>query len=165
MIRHAIESDCVDIAALALHVWLHTYATQGVRSRISNYALSTLTEQHFIDSLEQPSIDIWIYEHNEHLVGFVVVDLNAKCTEFPNAGYEIMTLYVSPHFSRQGIGRRLLESIEIRHGSPFWLSTWVNNENAISFYQHLGLTVIGERHFDLEGERHRNHIFMKASTW
>ena len=40
MIRKALQSDCLDLAALSLQVWLHTYATKGIRSQISQYALS-----------------------------------------------------------------------------------------------------------------------------
>lgn len=35
MIRKALPSDCVNLAALPLQVWLHTYTVQGIRSSLS----------------------------------------------------------------------------------------------------------------------------------
>ncbi len=33
MIREAKPEDCVDLAVLSLQVWLHTYATKGIREK------------------------------------------------------------------------------------------------------------------------------------
>jgi len=38
MIRQAEQRDCLDLAALSLQVWLHTYAMKGLRTQISQYA-------------------------------------------------------------------------------------------------------------------------------
>ncbi|WP_102794560.1 GNAT family N-acetyltransferase [Bowmanella denitrificans] len=156
MIRKALKSDCLGLAALSLQVWLHTYAKQGIRPQISQYALSTFTEEHFIRLLERESIDIRVFEEDSHLIGFVVADLNARFDSL--AGYEIATLYVSQHFHGKGVGRQLLKEIESVHGLPFWLSTWVHNQDAIGFYQKLGFNIVGELNFNLQGELHRNHV-------
>ncbi|MEH6532839.1 MAG: N-acetyltransferase [Photobacterium frigidiphilum] len=158
MIRKAMLSDCLDLAALSLQVWLHTYATQGVRAQISRFALSTFTEHHFQQLLANSTNEVWLYENDEHLVGYVVVDLLSHFNDATH-GYEVTTLYISEHFQGQGIGRQLLEHITAQHGLPFWLSTWVNNQKAIEFYRYLGYQIIGELNFDLDGELHKNHVF------
>lgn len=156
-------SDSLDLAALFLQVWLHTYATQGLRTSISHYALSTFTEHYFQQVLNNSACETWVYIKQDHLVGFIVADLKSYFNDKTN-GYEVTTLYVSEHFQGQGIGRQLLEQIKIQHGLPYWLSTWVNNYQAITFYDKLGLKVIGEINFDLDGELHENHVFSKTST-
>jgi len=159
MIRQANQSDCLNLAALSLQVWLHTYATNGLREQISQYALSTFTERHFGELLEHSSHDIRIYEEGDRLLGMVVVDLDSSFNEKADTGYEVVNLYVSQHAQGQGIGRKLLKEIEILHGLPIWLSTWVKNYGAIEFYKKLGFRTIGELNFNLEGELHRNHVF------
>jgi ribosomal protein S18 acetylase RimI-like enzyme len=163
MIRKAIQSGGINLAVLSLQVWLHTYATQGVKKKISHYALSTFTEQYFNNILNDSTCGIWVYIEDEHLIGFIVVDL---ASTFDNAmnGYEVKTLYVSAHFHRQGIGRKLLDNIKVQHGSPFWLSTWAKNEGALRFYRNLDFTIIGELSFDLDGERHENHVLRYCCT-
>lgn len=162
MIRKALPSDCLNLAALSLQVWLHTYAPQGIRSSLSQYALSTFTEEYFIKLLETESVDIRVFEQDSHLIGFIVADLNS--TFEGCSGYEIVTLYVSQHFHGKGVGRQLLKEIENAHGWPYWLSAWVNNHDAIGFYHKLGFNIVGELTFNLEGEQHRNHVFAYTGT-
>ena len=158
MIRKARQSDCLDLAALSLQVWLFTYATKGIRPQISKYALSTFTEDHFSKLLAQDSVDIRVCEKDEHIIGFVTIDLESTFENSAEYGYEVVTLYVSQHFQGHGVGRELLKSIESLHGKPFWLSTWVNNHKAIDFYKKLSFQIVGELNFDLDGELYGNHV-------
>lgn len=163
MIRKARKSDCLDLAALSLQVWLQTYATKGMRTQISHYALSTFTENYFQKILNKGSCEVWVYIEDEHLVGFVSVDMKSIFND-ETYGYEVTTLYVSEHFQGQGIGRQLLNEIKTQHGAPYWLSTWINNHKAINFYRNLGFKVVGELNFDLKGELHKNYVFSNTST-
>lgn len=158
MIREATLEDCLDIAVLSLQVWLHTYATKGVREKISRFAINSFTEEHFRNLLNQPENKVLVYVKDDHMVGFVAIDL-ASTFRGESAGYEVKTLYVSEHFQGLGIGKQLLSQVKTLYGSPFWLSTWDNNLNAIEFYQKLGFKIIGELNFDLDGELYRNHVF------
>ncbi|MEJ2765269.1 GNAT family N-acetyltransferase [Photobacterium sp. MCCC 1A19761] len=159
MIRKAEQRDCVNLAAMSLQVWLDTYAIQGLRTQLSQYVLSTFTESHFSQLLNQDVIEIIVYEAENHLVGFIVVDLSSRFEQCERYGYEVATLYISRHFQGQGIGRKLLQEIECLYGAPFWVSVWVNNEAAIQFYHQFDFQRVGELHFHLEGERHRNDVF------
>jgi len=161
VIRKATVDDCLDLAALSLQVWLHTYATQGLRAKISQYALSTFTQEHFITLINDATCAVWVYIQDDHLVGYIKVDLLAQFNGNEN-GYEVATLYVSEHFQGRGVGRQLLAHIESQHGKPYWLSTWVNNHQAIDFYRNLGFQWIGELNFELEGEMHQNHVFKRT---
>lgn len=158
MIRKAEHKDCLDLAALSLQVWLHTYAVKGLRAQISQYALSTFTEGYFLKLLDHTSIDVKVFEEDGHLIGFIVIDLESTFNGCPNSGYEIVTLYISQHFQGTGIGRKLLKEVEDIYGAPFWLSTWENNHDALAFYKKLGFKIIGELNFDLGGELHPNHV-------
>jgi len=162
MIRKARLDDCLDLAALSLQVWLQTYATQGLRAKISHYALSTFTERYFQQLLSEPRTEIWVAIIEEHLVGFIALDLSSNFNDNDSDigyGYEITTLYVSEHFQGQGIGRQLLNEAKKQYGLPYWLSVWVKNDQAVNFYTKLGLKLIGEQNFDLNGELHQNSVF------
>jgi len=162
MIRKANPTDCLNLAALSLQVWLHTYAINGLREQISQYALSTFTEGHFNELLRLDSYDILVYEEDDRLFGVVVVDLESTFNGSVDSGYEVVNLYVSQHAQGRGIGSKLLKEIECLHGLPFWLSTWVENHAAIEFYKKLGFCIIGELDFNLQGELHRNYVLSYA---
>jgi len=61
MIREAKPEDCVDLAVLSLQVWLHTYATKGIREKISRFALNTFTEKYFLDLLNRSENKVQVY--------------------------------------------------------------------------------------------------------
>lgn len=164
MIRQAQKRDCINLAALSLQVWLQTYATGGLRLKISQYALSTFTELHFLEILHNKSCDIWVYIKEDHLVGFVAVNLASHFNNNDNAnGFEVTTLYVSEHFQGQGIGRQLLDKVKEQYGLSFWLSTWIHNFKAINFYNNLNFSLIGQLNFNIDGELHENHVFSSVN--
>ena len=163
MIRKATPDDCLNLAALSLQVWLDTYATEGLRNNISSYVISTFTEGYFLQQISRPAYNIWVFVEGEHLLGFIAVDLESEY-EDKQSGYEIETLYVSRHFQGRGIGSQLLKQIESIYGSPFWLSVWVNNNLAISFYKKQKFKLVGEINFELDGELHKNHVLSYFGT-
>lgn len=157
MIRNATEKDSLNLAALSIQVWLHSYATDGLRQEISKYVMSTFTEQYFAELLNNPNYRILAFIENNHLVGYIMANLQSVWEEALN-GYEIEKLYVQQHFQGKGIGRALLSEMSIRCGGTYWLSTWVHNEKAIGFYKHLGFLDIGCKNFQIEGASHKNRI-------
>jgi ribosomal protein S18 acetylase RimI-like enzyme len=163
MIRKAKKEDSLNLAALSIQVWLHTYAPDGIRRGISEFALGTFTEQYFKDLLKNPDYRILVFIKENHLIGYAMANLKSLWQDQSN-GYEIDKLYVQEHFQGKGIGRCLISEMAALHGGSFWLSTWYHNWNAINFYKHMGFVDIGHRYFELEGELHENRVFAFNTT-
>ena len=165
-IRQATAADALNLAALAIQVWLHTYATGGIRSALSGYVLSEYTEAHFLGLLADPGHLLLLAEVDHHLVGYADLAFASPCATEPGLRTELATLYIQEHFTGQGIGGRLMSACA-RHarercGSPdFWLSVYHLNERAITFYRKHGLEERGSFFFEFGGERHKNFIFLK----
>lgn len=159
MIREAQESDAINLAALSIQVWLHTYARQGIRRELSEFVITSFTDDYFKTIINETSHRILVYTQEDHLVGYVMVNLESLWKDASN-GYEIDKLYVQEHFQRKGIGRCLLLEAKKRYGQPFWLSTWSKNENGIGFYKHFGFIDIGHTYFKLDNELHENRVLM-----
>ena len=157
MIRKATKEDSLNLAALSIQVWLHTYASDGIRREISSYVMSTYTEQYFNDLLQSRSHSLLVCIKNNHLIGYIAANLKSRWEERA-CGFEIETLYVHEYFQVQGVGRRLLLEMARLHGGTYWLSTWVHNEKAIKFYKHLGFVDVGRKYFEFEGESHENRV-------
>jgi len=163
MIRLANKNDCQNLAALSIQVWLHTYATEGVRKEISNYVLTTFTEKYYVNLLETATYRIFVHVEKDNLLGFIVINLDSFFKNESN-GYEICTFYIQEHFQGQGIGKGLLNEIKKNHGDVFWLSTWVHNNDAISFYEKCGIKDIGSIEFKLGDELHENRVLSNNCT-
>ena len=161
IIRHSTDQDFENLTALAIQVWLHTYARDGIRDKISGYVLSRFTPDYFKGIHGSVSQKILVAEENSHLVGFITLDLEARCSQLNVPGYEIVTLYVQEFFQGKGIGTSLVAAAIKEYGKNLWLTTWVKNELGIRFYKKSGFHEAGIAFFDLEGEKHENFILAK----
>jgi hypothetical protein len=75
MIREAIESDCINLAALSLEVWLQTYSVDGIRTENSKYALFTFTEEHFKKLIIDPKYKLLVFIEGIYLRGYALINL------------------------------------------------------------------------------------------
>ncbi len=68
-IRPGQPEDAENLAALAIQVWLHTYATEGISSTISSYVLSEFTPKRFVALLSEPTSALFVAESQDNLLG------------------------------------------------------------------------------------------------
>ncbi len=141
-VRLATNSDALNLVMLKTQVWLHTYATEGVRNEFSNYIISTFTKENMLKSIQNRHMNILVAEQNEHLVACAEIDYKAKCPENCGEAPELTVLYVSEHFTNKGVGFSLLkecESLVCQNGfDGLWLTVYYQNKRAIDFYKHQG---------------------------
>ncbi len=157
-IRELAEKDCENLTALSIYVWLHTYAKEGIRDKISKFVLSNFTTDKFKEIVKSPTKKGFVVMSNQHIVGVVVVNLKSKYENSTEFGYEIETLYVHPSFQRNGVGKLLLKYLRNNVGEKSWLTTWVHNHKAIEFYKKNGYKLVGEAEFNLLDEIHANYV-------
>ena len=162
--RSAQHTDAANLAALAVQVWLHTYATEGISSTISSYVLSEFTAERFEVRLSDPSYAVLVAETSGNLVGYATVCTGAVCPEHPSAKAELVTLYVQEHFVGRGVGSSLLKEAELHAkqlaGSSLWLTVNCKNSRAIAFYAKHAYAPIGISYFRLGGEDHENLVLV-----
>jgi ribosomal protein S18 acetylase RimI-like enzyme len=161
-IREISVEDFENLSALSVYVWLVTYANEGMRDKISRFAINEFKPEKFKRIAEDPFKKAHVAISDEHLVGVVVIDIESKFKDSSTFGYEIETLYIHPGFQRIGIGRDLLSLLSNTYGKISWLSTWVHNKPAIKFYKKNGYQIIGKAEFHLLDEVHVNHVFSNA---
>ena len=162
MIREANKSDCINLAALSLEVWLQTYSIDGIRTENSKYALSTFTEEHFEKLLYEPKYKLLVFVEGIYLRGYTLINLDSQFKSEEN-GFEIEKLYVQGSFQGQGIGQSLLSEIKIRYGSSFWLYTWIRNKS-INFYKKFGFRDIGQYNFKFGNDIIENRVLVYGLT-
>lgn len=164
-IRLARPADAGSLAALAIQVWLHTYATDGVRDVLARYVLSQFTAERFARDLDDPAMRVLVAESNDHLLGFASLFLGRDCPTGEAADVEMEMLYVQEHFTGAGVGTALLRSslefVRALEGRRrLWLTVNARNERAIAFYAKHGFVRTGRDDFVLDGERHENHVLV-----
>jgi diamine N-acetyltransferase len=161
LIRAGTFEDSTNLSALAIQVWLQTYATDGISSKISRFVLSQFSVESFDTLLAQASTRVFVAVIGDNLVGYAVACIGSTCSQQASAGVELAKLYVQEPFVGQGIGSRLLEHAEscaVHLGSALWLTVNSKNVRAIAFYTSHGYSKIGMTFFKLEGEKHENLV-------
>ena len=166
VLRIATAADAQNLAALAIQVWLHTYATNGIRSVISQYVLTEFTAEAFMQKLNNTSLRLFVAEVNDHLVAYALVNLDAPCPTDASANVELTTLYVQEHFGGVGLGSKLLSlsqgtARERPVGSRLWLTANAQNMWALAFYAKHRFVQAGTIPFGFGGESHLNHILIE----
>jgi diamine N-acetyltransferase len=163
-VRLGRREDTEILSALAIQVWLHTYATQGVSSVIATYVLSEYSPARFAALLAESSSALFVAEHDRNLLGYAVVKASADCSIPSASGAELATLYVQEPFLGKGVGALLLERVESwameRMRAPIWLKTNSQNRRAISFYEKHGYTKVGITFFELGNEKYENVVLV-----
>lgn len=163
----ATLDDVETIAALAVQVYLDTYATGGIFPALANEALSLAHIPRFQQQLAESTHQFTLAKIGPALVGFAALELTPLPS--PNGeirGAELERLYILPRFQGTGIGRRLMLAAEqlVREygGEALWLTVWQGNIRAIGFYEHLGYRVLGVSNHTFGGEAYGNLVLGKV---
>lgn len=168
LLRPARSEDVRLLAVLAMQVWLHTYATDGVSDEIAGYVLAEFTPTKYEALLNDPAVHMTVATRGVVLVGFAVLRHNQPCPVEGGPTSELQTLYVQAHFMGQGVGSALLQAAQsqARAGarSAVWLSVNAQNARAIAFYARHGYTKIGTSAFMLGNAEHENHVLAAGDT-
>lgn len=163
-VRQAERRDAENLAALAIQVWLHTYATEGISSVISRYVLSEFTPEKFEALLSEESSAVLVAERGKGLVGYAKVTVATACPVATSSKVELATLYVQAPFIGKGVGHALLSRSEAwakqRENTSIWLTVNSKNSHAIAFYAKHGYTKLGLTHFELGNEKHENLVLV-----
>ncbi len=156
LIREANKKDCIKLAVLSLGVWLQTYAIDGISSEVSEYALSTFTEDYFNELLQDDKYKLLVNVEDDFLRGYVLINFESNF-QSENYGFEIEKLYVQGAFQGQSIGSNLLSEIETLYGNKFWLYTWVRNKS-LGFYKKFGFVDVGQYDFNFGSSVIENRV-------
>lgn len=165
--RTAVPADALCLGALAMQVFLDTYATAGISPKLAREAFDRGSEQEFAALLADPLVTIVVAERAGHLVGFAQVGHGAAHEQVadPTAA-ELYRLYVQEPFTGQGVGRELLRQAErvaaARGAGTLWLTAWVGNARALAFYPRQGYVHAGDTIYSFGGDDFANKLFARA---
>ena len=164
----AEDADC--LAVLAVHVWLHTYATDGIDDLAARYVLSELTPEKYARSLSEPATHFFVAENDQSLLGFAVVEFSAPCPAEANSSAELRTLYVQEHHVGQGVGKALLQAAEAKARRAFGASAlWLKDQckrtpEPSPSMRARAIRRSAAAYFVLGEGRHENHVLLGSDA-
>ena len=165
--RRATPADLTALRALAMQVYLDTYATQGISESLAREVFAQFSAQALALRLADPAVEITVAERAGHLVGFLdmAASTASPCPVAAIQGAEVCRLYVQQPFQRAGVGRQLLRRAEDRaagQGSPWlWLTAWSGNQRALVFYARMGYQDMGATQHWIDGVAHENRVLAR----
>ncbi|RYG26284.1 GNAT family N-acetyltransferase [bacterium] len=153
-IRRATPEDAAALALAGAATFLETYALSLpgrdlVRHCGINHA-ATVYEKW----LNDPACAVWVVEAGEgrNVVGFgVLTSPDLPCAE--EGDLELRRIYILSKFQGNGLGRELVDlaakEAQKRGAKRLLLGVYGENEAALGFYTHIGLSRIGHRQFQV----------------
>lgn len=160
--RTATHHDAATLTVLSIQVWLTTYAKEGVKAEYADFVMNTFNTRGMLDDINNPEKIILVAEQAGVLQGYLLANKKSHYQGQPEYGYEVERLYVDAKFKGLGIGKALLQKVQKEFGSNFWLYTWVEND-ANSFYQHIGLSNIGQFVFNFHDAKIHNWVYSSTN--
>jgi diamine N-acetyltransferase len=167
LLRPAAPEDAVTIAALAMQVFLDTYATEGIRPDLAREAFAEYSAEAFAVRLGEPARGFLLAELGAGLLGFAELRLDPlSAPAGAVVGAELVRLYVQPACQGRGIGKALLRAAEqsaaARGLEALWLSAWEGNHRASGFYAGNGYADIGATTYTFQGNTYANRVFARC---
>lgn len=161
-IRPGRAADATRLSALAIQVWLQTYASAGVTDVMAGYVLAEFAPERFVARTRDDVL--WIAEVDGALAGYALATRTTTCPVATTATVELATLYVQAPFHGRGVGAALMAEAEAeaQADAGLWLTVNARNDRALAFYAGRGYRRIGATDFVLGGERHENHVLVGA---
>lgn len=165
-LRPAAPEDAITIAALAVQVFLDTYATEGVRPDLAREAFAEYAAEAFATRLQEPSRRFVLAEQASGLIGFA--EIQACPLAAPAGaviGAELVRLYVQPKAQGRGVGSCLLQAAEQAAAAAalgcVWLTAWEGNHRARGFYSSRGYQDVGATVYSFQGLPYANRVLAK----
>jgi diamine N-acetyltransferase len=165
--RIGTAADAEPISALAIQVFLDTYAPDGVRRDLAAEAFAEYGREVFEQRLVEPGRTFHLVERGGGLLGFAEVLCEARDSPISGVrGAELVRLYVQPSAQGRGLGRALIGRAQMQvadiEAGGLWLSAWEGNLRALAFYRQMGYQDVGLAHYTIQGHSYGNRIFHKV---
>ncbi|MBW8843625.1 MAG: GNAT family N-acetyltransferase [Burkholderiales bacterium] len=166
-LRPARLDDAATLSALAIQVFLDTYAAEGVRPDLAREALREYAVDAFDARLREPARRFVLAERGTGLLGFAELTLTDQAAPAGGVtGSELIRLYVQPAAQGSGLGRQLIraaETVAAEAGLPaLWLTAWDGNHRALAFYARQGYADVGATSYSFEGNRYGNRVLARG---
>jgi ribosomal protein S18 acetylase RimI-like enzyme len=154
------------LSALAIQVFLSTYAPSGVSLEVAREALDSFSERVFLSRLEDPNARFVLAIRESALLGFAEVRLNQPSPAPSDVGsVELARLYVQPGAQRRQIGSTLLRRSEdvarLVGAKNLWLTVWAGNAVAIDFYRASSYRELGKTTFVMGQSSYENLLMAR----
>ncbi len=165
-IRTGMKEDAEMIADISRYCFYHTYAPVNTKANMDTF----MQEQFSHDMLEEEVLDpnnfFLLAYHLDKIAGYAkLLNKSAHAKLVTTRQVEIGRFYVLPGFKGNGVGTQLMRAcINYAKGEQadfLWLGVWEKNEQAISFYNHLGFEKLSNHKFKLGDEEQTDWLMYK----
>jgi len=164
--RKAQIQDVLRISVLFKQVYIQTYATDGITHEFANFITKKFSRENIEQTIAAGPDSLIVALYKDNPVGIAEVVYESTCRIGNMVAPELSKLYVLDRFCGKGIGHGLLleaeKAVIAKNHHQLWLEVWINNPNAIAFYERQKYACIGNASFPMEFNTYENKVMRKS---
>jgi ribosomal protein S18 acetylase RimI-like enzyme len=164
-IRQCGSGDEIALSIVGQASFLDTFAGILSGKDILGHCVRAHSSEKYADWLRDAGSAVWIaeVEPGQAPVGYLVLTKpDLPLVDISPDDAEVKRVYLLNRFRGAGLGRRLMQEAEIhartRGVRRLLLGVYSRNDGAISFYERLGYTKVGERSFPVGDSSYHDFI-------
>lgn len=150
MIRSAIINDAEAISKLGKQSFFEAHETSAPKEELDAYLNNKLSEEIISQELSDTKNIFHLHFYENELAGYSKIIYNSPPPQLPDVtdACKLERIYFLRKFYGKKLGLKLFnfnKNLCIQNNqSGMWLTVWIGNERAITFYEKLGFKTIGE---------------------
>lgn len=165
IIREVQLQDAGVLQAFSIETFIDTYGAANTAENMKKYLAENFNLLRIAEELIDPHSKTFFSILDNEPVGYIKLNLQKGILDtIEKNGMEIARIYVRKKFQGKQVGKLLFNTAvdvanKYKH-NYIWLGVWEKNPNAISFYEKMGLHIVGKHLFKL-GEDLQRDVIMR----
>ena len=160
-------SDIEQLARISKTTFIESHGHCASNADVQDYVDRSFRETVLLDELQEKQDHFYFIKKNDQIAGYSKIIMN---TSYPSINLKPVAkferLYLLEKFHGLGLGEKLfshnLQLARSHSQQALWLFVWVENHQAIRFYEKHDFEIIDEQDFKIsENHSNPNHIMWR----
>lgn len=163
-IRKATIQDIPVLERVIIESFLVPHGHAAPKDYIDDYISRNFNARTITEEILDPKNQFFVLEYKQQIVGFSKVMFNFENENITDVNVTKMErIYLLKDYYGLGLGQKLFDfNVQLakeNHQKGMWLHVWIENKRAISFYQKMGMTSVGNYDFPVSKDHtNPNHV-------
>lgn len=156
-----------ELVEISISTFRETYAHNTSAKDLEDYISKSFSPDTLKKEIQNPCIHYQLIVTSNEILGYSKLEEHLPPVSIPNSKViELARIYLRKKYWNQGLGEPFLnQQFEVSRQlnmTGIWLSVWIENKQALRFYEKHGFQTIGEQTFMVGDDPQKDIILFKS---